>query len=92
MPNGRAAAQCAHIAAAMVQSGYKNIAQMTTIILAAASSGHLEQIKKILTRFKLKHHFQYDTFEDDDNLLLQAIAVGPLTKKQSEVFQFSELW
>lgn len=92
MPNGRAAAQCAHVAAKLVEAGYKDISEMTTMVMAAASSQHLNQISKALELFGITGWLQFDNFGDDKEELLQAIATEPVTKKQSEIFQFCELW
>lgn len=92
MPNGRAAAQCAHAAAMLCEFGFKDVGRMTTIVLAAASTNHLYQIASALNLFKVGFWSQMDTFGDSEEKLLQAIITAPLTEKQSRIFQFSELW
>lgn len=92
MPNGRAAAQCAHVAAHMVEMGYGNISDMTTIVLAASSSKHLFQIVEGLRFFKISYVPQVDTFEDGKEAILQAVATLPITEKQALIFKFFELW
>lgn len=92
MSNGRAAAQCAHIAAKLVEAGYKDVSKMTTMVMAASGINHLVQIEKALNLFKIVHFYQFDTLGDDEEIFLQAIATEPVTKKQSEIFQFCELW
>lgn len=92
MPNGRAAAQCAHVAARLVEAGTKDVSEMTTIILAATDSNHLAKIFKIVMDWRLPVMTQFDTFEGFNNQVLQAIAIGPLTEKESRVFKLSELW
>jgi len=92
MSNGRAAAQCAHVAAKVVELGYGNISGMTTIILAAASTNHLYQITDALNRMVIGWVPQVDTLDEGQETTLQAIATLPVTKKQSEIFQFCEMW
>ena len=92
MSAGRAAAQCAHVAARISELGHKDVSHMTTIILAAASRDHLNQIIRALCLFDIEFAAQCDTFEGSTELSLQAIATLPVTKKQSEIFQFCEMW
>jgi len=92
MPNGRAAAQCAHATAKLCEFGFKGVSGMTTIVLAAASSNHLMQIARALNLFKVGFWSQFDNFGDDEEQLLQAIITVPITKKRSEIFKFSEMW
>jgi len=94
MPNGRAAAQCAHVAArlSMIYGDTCDISSMTTIVLEASSSKHLFQIVEGLKFFKIGFLLQVDTFEDDNKALLQAVATLPITEKQSSIFKFLELW
>lgn len=95
MSNGRAAAQCAHAAAKLVEAGYKDVSKITTMVMAASSSNHLEQIVKALGLFRITYWLQFDTFDVGNGVkeeLLQAAATEPVTKKQSEIFQFCELW
>lgn len=92
MPNGRAAAQCAHVSARLVEAGFKGVSEMTTIILAAVDSNHLAKILKIVIDWNMPFMTQFDTFEGFNNQVLQAFAIGPITEKQSRVFKLLELW
>ena len=91
MSAGRAAAQCAHLGARL--SGvYDGVSSMTTIILAAESPNHLEQIQKALDSFHIDYFPQYDNYDGGNETVLQTIATEPLTEKQSQIFAFSRLW
>lgn len=93
MPHGRAAAQCAHVGASMVECGYKDVPFMTTIILAAENSHHLKRIKDVLFENRIRPvHFQYDTINDENHDYLQALAIGPITKSEGEIFKLLNLW
>lgn len=87
MPHGRAAAQCAHIGAGLANA-HAAVFAMTTIILAADNSQHLEKIARAAIVKDDFPYMQWDTFGTDPHLLLQAVAFGPYTKKQGEIFKF----
>lgn len=91
MSAGRAAAQCAHLGARLSVL-YDDVSSMTTIILAAESPNHLEQIQKALDSLNIFYFPQHDNYDGGNEKVLQAIATIPLTEKQSQIFAFSRLW
>ena len=91
MSAGRAAAQCAHVAAKL-SNFYDSVGDMTTIILAAESSSHLDQIKGALVLFKVPCFLQHDNYDSGTETVLQAVATVPLTGKESQIFAFCRLF
>jgi hypothetical protein len=97
MSNGRAAAQCCHLGAVIGASNEiwdEQPANMTTIILAVRSSYELQKLlEKFYFNFtSLSLTCQRDTLPDSKEELLHAIAVGPITKRQSKIFENFEKW
>ena len=91
MTAGRAAAQCAHVAAKL-SNFYEGVGDMTTIILAAESPNHLKQIESALMLFKVPCFLQHDNYDSGTETVLQAVATVPLTGKESQIFAFCRLF
>ena len=92
MPPGRMGAQCAHAAAKLARK-FKNVENMTTLIMEVPSFANLQYVQERLRRLRIGYIEQLDSFEPFfDWQVLQAIITEPISKRKAQSLELYDLW
>lgn len=92
MPSGRMGAQCAHAAAKLAKK-FKNVENMTTLVMEVPSFVNLQYVQEHLKRLRIGYIEQLDSFEPFfDWQALQAIITEPISKRKAQNLELYDLW